>query len=372
MDADETRAWARLLRLTALGGRHAARLLDAFGSAAAAVDAGPAAWERIGFAKLHAALSETDASLVDADLAWLAAPEHHLLTLTDPRYPARLREIDAFPPALYAIGEPKLLELPSLAIVGSRSPTPQGAAIAADFASELSRHGLVITSGLASGIDAAAHRGCLSAGGLTTAVCATGLDRVYPASHRELAHQIGAQGLLVSEFPLGTRPRANFFPRRNRIISGVSLGVLVVEAAQESGSLITARLAIEQGRDVFAIPGSIHNPLARGCHQLIRSGAKLVEQVADIIDELRPQLAVSADHLRDRSDASFAPTPAPEDPGLAQLLDALGWDACTTDDVAMRHHLDPGALASGLLRLELEGWITTMPDGRLMRLPRSR
>ena len=229
---------------------------------------------------------------LEADLQWLQSPAHDLITATDPRYPERLGQLPGAPLALFTRGDPELLGRPQIAIVGARSATPQGLENAQAFAAELCRRGLVVTSGLALGVDAAAHRGALAAGGLTIAACATGLDRVYPARHRDLAHQIIEEGLLVSEFPTGVTARAESFPRRNRIISGLSLGVLVVEAANPSGSLVTARHAAEQGRELFAIPGSIHNPMARGCHRLIRDGAKLVETAADILEEIAPQLGL--------------------------------------------------------------------------------
>jgi len=216
----------------------------------------------------------------------------HILTLHDPAYPALLKEIADPPPLLFVRGDPAVLSRPQLGIVGSRNPTPGGRSLAEDFARSLSRCGLVVTSGMALGIDAAGHRGALRGGGTTLAVAGTGPDRIYPARHRDLARAIVEQGAIISEFAPGTPALPSNFPRRNRIISGLSLGVLVVEAACRSGSLITARLAAEQGREVFALPGSIHNPLARGCHHLIRQGAKLVEDIEDIVEELGPLAAV--------------------------------------------------------------------------------
>ncbi len=223
----------------------------------------------------------------------LEGDNRHLITLHDARYPTLLREIDDAPPMLFIQGDPTILNLPQIAIVGSRNPSASGRQTATDFAHFLASAGLAITSGLADGIDGAAHQGALETKNSTLAVTGTGLDRVYPAKHRELAHRIAEQGALISELPPGTPPIPANFPRRNRIISGLSLGTLVVEAAQKSGSLITARLATEQGREVFAIPGSIHNPLARGCHALIRQGAKLVETAGDILEELAPLLGTA-------------------------------------------------------------------------------
>jgi len=235
---------------------------------------------------VDAVLAGPDARHVANELAWLAHDHAHLVTIGDINYPSLLREISDPPPLLYVRGDPMMLSRPQIAMTGSRNPTPAGCENARAFAAALCEAGLVVTSGLALGIDACAHRAVLAACGQTVAVVGTGLDRVYPSQHLSLAHEIARDGALVSEFPLGSAPRREHFPRRNRVISGLSLGVLVVEAALQSGSLITARLSAEQGREVFAIPGSIHSPLARGCHALIRQGAKLVENAADILEEL--------------------------------------------------------------------------------------
>jgi DNA processing protein len=251
-------------------------------------------------------------------------------------------------------------------MVGARSASAQGLENAQAFAAELARCGLTITSGLALGIDAAAHRGALAADGFTVAVCGNGLDRVYPARNKELAHAIAARGLLISEFPTGTPPQAEHFPRRNRIISGLALGVLVVEAARESGSLITARLAGEQGREVFAIPGSIHNPLARGCHALIREGAKLVETVEDIFSELGPLLPAAR--------AAAAPDGAaatPQDPVQARVLAALGFETLAMDHLVGRLGLPVEQIGAALLALELEGLVAAGPGDTFTRLQRA-
>ena len=248
-------------------------LLAGGASAAALIARPPAGVDE----PLRSYLRDPDWAGAEADMRWLEGPRNALLTIADPAYPARLRELPNPPSALFLHGDPELLALPQLAVVGSRSPSTGGRRTAQAFAADLAAAGLAIGSGLASGIDAAAHEGALSVDGLTLAVTGTGLDRVYPARHRELAHRVAMNGLLVSEFPTGTPPLPANFPRRNRILAGLALGTLVVEAATQSGSLITARLAAENGREVFAIPGSIHNPLSRGCHQLIRQGAKLVE-----------------------------------------------------------------------------------------------
>jgi DNA processing protein len=314
------------------------------------------------------ALEAPDWEQVDRDLQWLeASPAHHLVPLTDPRFPTRLREIADPPLALLAVGDLDLLERPQLAIVGSRNPTPGGRRTAREFARHLAASGLGITSGLAEGIDAAAHEGALDGDGMTLAVMGTGPDRVYPASNRELARRIAASGLLVTEFLPGTGPHPGHFPRRNRIIAALSLGVVVVEAAEKSGSLITARLATEYGREVFAIPGSIHNPLARGCHRLIRQGAKLVETAADILEEIAPLLWSGALPQNDAVTPSASGT-APLDPEYQQLLDLLGFDPTGIDALVEASGLTAEAVSSMLLMLELQGHVTAFPGGRYSRV----
>lgn len=301
---------------------------------------------------------------VDATLAWLEAPDHHLLTLDDARYPSLLREITDPPPVLHVNGDPARLEGTLLAIVGSRNPTVLGEHTARSFAAALSGTGITVASGLALGIDACAHEGALGAGeGGTVAVVGTGLDRVYPAVHRDLAHRIAARGALVSEFPLGTPARPDHFPRRNRILSGLSVGCLVVEAAPRSGSLITARLAAEQGREVFAIPGSIHSPLSRGCHALIRQGARLTERVEDILEELRWPRAIPARPID--AGPSLADVPAP----LQPLLDAVPMAPASLEWIAEHLRWDVGAVSAGLLALELGGWVSRSASGQYQRLP---
>lgn len=298
---------------------------------------------------------------------WLASPGRHLVTWCDADYPPLLREI-ADPPVLwYVHGERGLLGGAQLGVVGSRNPTPGGLENARAFASALARAGLAITSGLALGVDGAAHRGALDAGGRTIAVTGTGLDRVYPPQHRDLAHAISARGALVSEFAVGTPPRAGNFPIRNRLIAGLSLGVLVVEAAQKSGSLITARMATEQGREVFAIPGSIHSPLARGCHRLIRQGAKLVETAQDVVEELGA-LAGFAAQARVLHAGAPATAGAPLTAAHQQVLDALGYDPADIDALVERSGLTPQAISSILLALELRGLVLPDGGGRYVRV----
>lgn len=367
MDTETLKSWLVLLRAPGIGPATAARLLEHFGSPQAVLNARPAQWKSAGLdRKLHAGLAQPDEAALTTELAWFGtAPARGLIPISDPRYPAQLREIAQAPVALFYQGDPDLLALPQIAIVGARTATPQGNENAKAFAAELSRHGLIITSGLALGIDGAAHRGTLDAQGLTIAVCATGLDRVYPARHRELAHRIIEQGLLISEFPPGVPPLAENFPRRNRVISGLALGVLVVEAARESGSLITARLASEQGREVFAIPGSIHNPMTRGCHALIRQGAKLVESAGDILEELAPRIGA---HLRSNAPAA-AQANAVLQSDEQKILDALGETALGFDALAGRAGLATDAFNTALLALELRGEIATT-GGSYTRLHR--
>lgn len=301
---------------------------------------------------------------VEADMAWLEADNRYLITIDDPQYPALLREIADPPPILYVQGDVALLSEWQLAIVGSRNPTASGKNTAFDFARYLAQGGITITSGLANGIDGAAHQGALAAGGKTIAVVATGLDRVYPAKHRELAHQIVDSGAIVSEFPLGTQPRPELFPRRNRIISGLSLGTLIVEAALKSGSLITARMAMEQAREVFAIPGSIHNPLSRGCHQLIREGAKLVETADDILEELGALAGVNAAEPEQQADETLSHQ---KDGDYQILFEHLGFDPISVDKLIQNSGLTADVVSSMLLLLELEGEVESLPGGRYVR-----
>ncbi|HMA90175.1 MAG TPA: DNA-processing protein DprA [Burkholderiales bacterium] len=298
---------------------------------------------------------------VAAALAWAQKPGHALVTLADRDYPKLLLEIPDPPPLVYASGRLELLNRPSLAIVGSRNATAQGERNAESFARTFSENGLCIVSGLALGIDAAAHRGGLVGAGSTIAVLGTGIDIVYPARNAELAGEIARAGLLLSEFPLGSKASAHNFPRRNRLISGLTLGCLVVEAALASGSLITARAAAEQGRDVFAVPGSIHSPLSKGCHALIKSGAKLVESAEDVLAELSA--------FRRTGYASTAHSPpsagASEDEAL---LMHMGFDPVDVDSLCSRAGLSPEQVSSELLRLELAGRIAALPGGLYQRL----
>ncbi|MFQ6405569.1 DNA-processing protein DprA [Methylophilus sp. 'Pure River'] len=299
-------------------------------------------------------------------LAWLDQTDNHLITLGDPYYPQRLLDTDQPPPVLYAKGNLQTLKRPGLAIVGSRHATPQGEATAENFAESLCRAGFAVVSGLALGIDGAAHRGALKADGATIAVVGTGLDIVYPARHKALAHQIAQYGLILSEYPLGTPSLTHNFPRRNRIISGLSEGCLVVEANIDSGSLITAKQAIEQGREVFAIPGSIHSPVAKGCHALIKQGAKLVESTDDILSELR--------HIRLSNQAlAISPNgPSPDWTNLpaeaSPVLVCMGFDPLFAEQISARSGLTPEQVSTMLTLLELEGVVSHLASGQFQRL----
>ncbi|HEX5339521.1 MAG TPA: DNA-processing protein DprA [Gammaproteobacteria bacterium] len=317
-------------------------------------------------AATHAALRHPDWTTADQDQAWLDNAGAAILPFTDPAFPALLRDIPGAPALLYLRGNIGLLDSPQLAMVGSRNPSGEGRRNAEEFAAYLARCGLTITSGMALGIDGASHRGALKVGGATIAVWGAGLDKPYPPRHRELAEEIAANGLLVSEFPPGTPPLPAHFPRRNRIISGLAVGTLVVEAAKASGSLITARLAGEQGREVFAIPGSIHNPMARGCHQLIRQGAKLVESAGDILEELAPLLRLELP-LAAAAD-SVSPAAEADDPDYRLLLNSMAFAPTSVDTLVERTGLTPDVVSSMLLMLELQGQVEAAPGGHYSRV----
>jgi DNA processing protein len=353
---DELAAW---LRLTHSAGRETVRrLLAAFASPQGVFAASAASQRAVTGSTLAEPPDELDA-LVERTVAWRReGAGRHVVTLGDAAYPTALLQTADPPLLLYAQGRLELLQRPALAIVGSRNPTPQGADNARAFALHLARSGYTIVSGLALGIDGAAHEAALSAGGdaSTIAVVGTGMDRVYPSRHRELAHRIAEQGLLLSEFDLATPPLRENFPRRNRLIAGLAQGTLVVEAALASGSLITARCAAEAGREVFALPGSIHSPQSRGCHALIKQGAQLVESAEDILAELRPAApALPVDG-----------EPPPRDDG-DPLLAALGHDPATLDALVARCGWPPEQLAARLLELELDGHVARLPGGLYQR-----
>jgi len=384
MTDDERAAWLALAGARGLTPAALRALLAAFGM--------PQALRRQSFDALAAVAGDAAARAVLAPLpaswqaqvahveTWCAQPDNALVTLADPAYPPALLAMPDPPPLLYVKGRLELLHASAIALVGSRNATPQGLEDARHFARALATAGLVVVSGLALGIDAAAHHGALSVRGRTVAVIGTGIDIVYPAVHRELAHRIAADGALVSEWPLGTPARPSHFPQRNRLIAGLVRGVLIVEAALRSGSLITARLANEMGRDVFALPGSIHSPLSRGCHRLIKEGARLTEQPEEILEELglgsttRPHTVPTARHLG--SSPASAPAAAPDagvaspwaqDSPAARVIAALGHAPATLEVLARRTDMDGAALQAALLELELTGHVNALPGGRFAR-----
>jgi DNA processing protein len=357
------------LHTPGLGPRRVARLIERFGNPSAALRAEARDWAAAGIPGEPCrgeALREREAG-VAADLAWCESdPRHRILARDDPDYPVLLTELPDPPPVLYLVGNPALLQCPQIAVVGSRGATPQGLRHAEQFGRSLAQAGLAVTSGLALGIDGAAHRGALDAAdGRTIAVVATGPDRVYPSRHRRLAHRIADHGLIVSLWPVGTLARPGHFPQRNRVISGLALGTLVVEAALRSGSLITARLAAEQGRSVYAIPGSILSPVSRGCHRLIQEGAQLVESPDDILEDLAEWLGLGR--------ASAPPTGAEidttgMDPEQAEVLDRMGFDPVPMEALLQRTGLTVEALSSILVLLELNGRVAALSHGRYQRL----
>ncbi len=359
LDADEFAAWFRLLETPGLGHEGVRRLLASFGSATQVLQASKAAWQQVVGAQLSQALDREPEELqprLRAARQWLAGGEQRqVLTIGDDDYPALLLQTPDPPLLLYVQGQVGLLNRRSLAIVGSRNASAQGVDNARSFGAHLSRQDWTIVSGLAFGIDGAAHEGGLQGAGSTVAVVGTGLDRVYPARHRTLAHRIATDGVLVSEFAPGTPPLPPNFPMRNRIIAGLARGTLVVEAALKSGSLITARQAAEYGREVFAVPGSIHAPLSRGCHALIRQGAKLVESADDILEELQGQ---------PRLVPGDAPAPGVRDD---PVLRALGHDPATLDTLCARTGWSAQELSARLLELELEDQVARLPGGLYQR-----
>jgi DNA processing protein len=361
---DDLASWLRLAHTPGVGGVAARALLTAFGLPESVFCAGFEALRHVVNAPVALALSGPvpgpTAALIDTTLAWLQTPGNHVLTLADAAYPAALLEIADPPLLLYVKGRLGLLNLPALAVVGSRNASLQGSANAEHFSHALSNAGLTIVSGLAQGIDAAAHRGALRGSGSTIAVIGTGADLVYPYSNRVLAGLIAEQGCIVSEYALGLPALPANFPRRNRLISGLARAVLVVEAAARSGSLITARMAGEQGRDVFAIPGSIHSALAKGCHGLIKQGAKLVESADDVLAEMQ---LPSSGPVASRA-ASVAPAAPPEQQAL---LSALGHDPVDLDSLAQRAGLDAAGVIAQLLTLELAGLVERLPGGLFQR-----
>lgn len=369
-NAKHQAAWLALQHAPGLGARRIRRLLDRFGDAQAVCDAPASTLADAGVnGETAAFLRAPDSAELQADLAWLAVAGHHLVTCQSEAYPERLGQVEDAPPMLFALGDVRLLNDPQIAVVGARRPTPGGLENARVFAATLARAGLLVSSGLAKGVDTCAHEAALEVGAPTLAVVGTGLDLVYPAENQELAQRIARHGVLVSEFSCGARARPSHFPRRNRILSALSLGVLVIEAGARSGALITARLACEQGREVFATPGAIRNPLAYGCHRLIQQGAKLAQAPADVLEELGG--AVRAAPSR-RAAPALAVAPAATaamrlSEEQRRLLDAMGYDSITVDELVERCALSVAEVSSMLLMLELEGCVAS-GDGAYTRV----
>ncbi len=349
-------AWLKLSLISGLSTSAAHKLLTYFGSIEAVFEASKPSLGAVVTPRMVEALTKgAEPEQLAMAIDWARVDGNNLVTWDDPNYPQALLNTSDAPPVIYAKGRLELLNKPSLAIIGSRNCSGQGANTARAFAREVADSGLTVVSGLALGIDAGAHAGALDGAASTVAVLGTGIDRVYPARNLDLAHRIAEKGVLISDYPLGTPPIPLNFPRRNRIISGLSKGVLVVEASLGSGSLITAKLAADQGREVFAIPGSIHSPFSKGCHKLIKEGAKLTESVLDLLSELNwaARVAVSAPQ-------------APAVP-VSKILDVMGFHPISVDEICTTLKLGPEAIAAELLSLELDGIIETMPGGKYLR-----
>jgi DNA processing protein len=368
----EELAWLTLARAPGLDATLLGTALVETGSAAALVRCDERRLERLGIGPAAREYLARGPSASAAERHWLEGSRHHLIPCIDPAYPRLLNEIDARPPVLYASGNLDALKEPSLAAVGSRNPTLPGFDTAFEFAGALAGRGLAIVSGLAQGIDTAAHRGALAVQGVTLAVLGNGIDLIYPAANRDLSEAIQHDGLLLSQFAPGTAPRRGHFPRRNRVLAGLAAGTLVVEAAHGSGSLITARAATELGRPVFAVPGSIHNPLSRGCHELIRGGARLVEKADDILRELNFSAFFrgAPDAVRGAAEQPAGEFPLDKDHKI--LLDALGFDPADLDMLIMRTGFKAQAVSSMMLILELEGHVQAAPGGRYSRVANRR
>mgnify|MGYP000328695753 CR=1 FL=1 len=369
-------AWLTLLRAPGLGGARIRALIERFGSVEAALDAGPAGWRGAGLPAASISwLRKVDAAAIAADCDWLGAPNHYLVCIDGEDFPPLLARTPNAPAALFVVGPPAALWTAQVGIVGSRNPTSGGRDNARNFAAAFARAGLSITSGLADGVDAEAHRAALDAKAITIAVMGTGPDLIYPAANRQLAHAIvDAGGALVTEFPPATSARREHFPRRNRIIAGLALGVVVIEAGLQSGALITARLAAEAGREVFALPGSIHNPMARGCHRLIREGVGLVESASEVLEALAPAARELGSMLAARLDQDETPAIAEAGSEFAadaerdRLWQALGHDPVAIEVLAERTGLTIEGLSAMLLVLELEGRVA-VSHGRYAREP---
>ncbi|MBY0485331.1 DNA-processing protein DprA [Nitrosomonas sp.] len=362
--APDIESWLNLNLIDGLGGESIRRLLIAFGSPASIFSTPITALERIVKNPIAKSIKQgADRNKISGALKWLEDPTNAIITLADSDYPTQLLNIADPPPLLYFKGQRELLRKPALAIVGSRNATPQGLSNAEAFSEAASNAGLCIISGMALGIDTAAHQGGLSGAAASIAIVGTGLDIVYPAKNHLLAHRLAKEGALISEFPLGTPAIGRNFPRRNRIISGMSQGCLVVEAALQSGSLITARQALEQGREVMAIPGSIHSPLSKGCHALIKQGAKLIENTQDILDELNYFPFISNDNLDKGKEFTTG-----QSTKNTVLLKHLGYDAVDINTLCTRSGLTAEVVSAMLLTLELDGQVSSLPGGCYQRI----
>ena len=366
--------WLTLVHTKGLGPGLLRRLLEGFSSIDAILGASDSKLKQCGLPdKVVTSMRQVDEAGIKADLDWMnEAQDRSIITRDAPQYPAQLKEIADPPLVLYVRGDADVLNTPQLAIVGSRKPSHSAENHAFNFASQLASYGITVTSGLALGVDSCAHRGALSADGYTVAVTATGLDRVYPAKHQQLAREIAGSSAIISEFPVGTNPHAGFFPRRNRIISGLSYGTLVVEAAIKSGTLTTAAHATSQAREVFAIPGNIDNPQSRGCHALLKNGATLVENVADILEVIAPLLPTEVQYASSNKSAAQASTCQPADQQKTNnndktLLDALGHDAMSIDELAERSGFDVVTVTRMTTDLELDGRIKKISSGNFVR-----
>jgi len=367
LSISELRSWLALWRVKGVGAKTYLSLLNVFGTPTNVFTASIAALKQAGLSPAVAQqIKSVDQQDIELDLKWLEREDCHLMCWYDEDYPALLKEIPDPPPVLFIRGDRSLLGSLQIAMVGTRNPSPLAKKTAQAFAKNFATFGLTVTSGLALGIDQAAHQGALEATGKTIAVAATGLDRVYPAGHKPLAEEIIKLGAIVSEFPIGTQPKPGYFPRRNRIISGLSLGVLVVEAAIKSGTLVTAKHAMEQGREVFAIPGSIHNPLAKGCHHLIRQGAKLVETADDVLEELgHLSLVAVGDDTEQSKEAVLSNASIEGD--YAILLEKIAFDPTSVDELIAETNFTAEEISSMLLVLELQGLVSSAPGGLFYR-----
>ncbi|MGJ8618727.1 MAG: DNA-processing protein DprA [Methylophilaceae bacterium] len=361
-EPDEIALWVALNQIQGLGSAGVYQLLRKFGTPESIFSASISQLKSVVSDEIATSIYQgVQPEAVEATLQWLEKDNAHVITLGDTHYPQQLLQTSSPPVILYAIGNLTLLNQPAIAVVGSRNATQQGEKNAESFSRDLCDQGFCIISGMALGIDGAAHRGALKSNGATIAVVGTGLDIVYPAKHRELAHQIASHGLILSEFPLGTPSKAQNFPRRNRIISGLSLGCLVIEANKDSGSMITARLAAEQGREVFAVPGSIHSPVSKGCHQLIKQGAKLVESSADIIEELKNVIPA-------HSPIGPVTQKGQSTPESSSILALMGFDPISFEPLLDASGLTTETLSSMLMLLELEGKVAALAGGKYQRL----